>query len=404
VLTLPQLYARDRKGVMTVWAIHTEADVVVTEHGKLGGKMAVYRNRAKPTNEGRANARDGSAQAEFEAKAAWEKKLKEGYRDSMADAEKALILLPMLAHPRIAKRTKKVNGEKVMTEVIRPITFPCDVQRKFNGLRCLAVWSDGTPRFGDIPAGEFRMISREGVVWTTLGHLEAQLRQVMKPGDILDGEVYRENAPLQTLNSLIKRFQPGTLQLVFVVYDFPSIAAAWPIRRQELESKLGQASVATPGLILAKTRQCDSEVQLASMMAESVAKGYEGLIVRQWDKVYEFAQRCDALLKIKNFKDAEFTVVGALPREHIGIGTILDKFVCRVPLGDATFEVVPTGNLATVRVKYWENRDLYIGQRLTVRYLEESIDGIPQGNPVGIGFRLDGDLPSAELEELDDEA
>jgi hypothetical protein len=43
------------------------------------------------------------------------------------------------------------------------------------------------------------------------------------------------------------------------------------------------------------------------------------------------------------------------------------------------------------QVTYWNDRDFYIGRRLTVRYFERSDDGIPQGNPVGLLFRVEED-------------
>jgi hypothetical protein len=52
--------------------------------------------------------------------------------------------------------------------------------------------------------------------------------------------------------------------------------------------------------------------------------------------------------------------------------------------------------MAGTRREYWTNRGSYIGQKLVVRFLERSIDGIPQGNPVGIAVRLPEDTPEAD--------
>ena len=83
MIELPTLYSKDAKGKLIQWRAWNEGDVIVVEHGQVGGKQTQNRDRAQATNEGRSNQRLGIEQAEFEARARWEKKVKQGDRKSV---------------------------------------------------------------------------------------------------------------------------------------------------------------------------------------------------------------------------------------------------------------------------------------------------------------------------------
>lgn len=390
----PPLYIRDKKGDIVQWRVFAEGDLVITEHGKLTGKKTENKTRCKPTNTGRANARDAEAQARFEAQAAWEKKTKEGYSPDLETARSALILLPMLAHPFRQEKNGKVKERK--------ISFPAFAQRKYNGLRCLA--------FVELDKS-VRLMSRQGTLWDSPGlqHIRDAVATIGRPGDIFDGELYVHGVPLQTLNSWIKREQSDTARLEYVMYDMPSAIGqkdgVWEDRWEELQRRFREtgkvSTVATinqiiNALTLAETRLVRdlAEVEAFQLYA-TMTEGYEGLIIRLGGRRYEFNDRSDGLLKFKTFKDSEFKVIDVLSREYQGSLVIVDKFVCQNDVNDKTFEVVPIGSMEK-RARWWTERQTLIGQSLVVRYLERSIDLLPVPNPVGVAFRLPEDLPTEE--------
>lgn len=406
-IELPALYARGADKTILVWRTFTEGSIVAFEHGQLGGKLVVNRARAEPTNIGRANQRNPDQQASFESEAAWVKKTKQGYFESVEQAKIAEVLLPMLAHP-ITKKAK-VKGVRTVTE--RGITFPCQVQRKLNGLRCLAI------------VGEDRMVtlkSRQGTVWELLQHIELAVAAIGRPGDIFDGEIYLHGVPLQTINGWIKNgtdqaVVPLRAMLQYNIYDMPRCGTSigtWEVRRDRLTARFQQlddmilVAPRVPTLSSLKpveTFTVHSREELDTLAKSFVLAGYEGAIIRQLGHEYAFDRRVEGLLKWKQFTDSEFKVIDVLSRERFDPGTnqsymILDKCVCQNNTTEATFEVVPLGDMA--QKKQWhEQKEQLIGKRLVVRYLERSVDGIPQGNPVGVAFRLDEDL--AGLEEDD---
>ena len=75
----PTLYSRTATGAVQIWTIIVDGDSYYTMHGQQGGAIqTTLPTVAVPTNEGRANYRDGEAQALFEAQAAFDKKKKSG--------------------------------------------------------------------------------------------------------------------------------------------------------------------------------------------------------------------------------------------------------------------------------------------------------------------------------------
>jgi hypothetical protein len=389
---LPTLYAKGSKAKdINVWTVRHEGKTVFFEYGQLDGRLQTSHYDAAATNVGRANQRDPIAQAAFEAKSAFEKKIKSGgYYPDIEAARNAQIILPMLAH-RYDKQGKKITWGRV------------SLQYKFNGLRTLVVCNE---------PGEVQLISRGNERWE-LPHIAAACAAVMNPGDMLDGEIYISNVSLQTIASLAKRYRPESLALRLFLYDMPQKAgklAEWKQRADNLrdlfEEKIAKTNVSlatgfvSKTLCLAKTVDVKNVEEAKIFEREAISLGMEGVILRNWGGEYRFNYRSYDVQKWKNFADAEYKVLDAKSRVYVNSGTgekttIVDVFVCRNNLNDRTFEVVPRGDTAT-KAEYWTNRQKYIGERIMVRYLELSEDLIPVGNPVGLGFRLNEDTAPEE--------
>lgn len=386
MIELPTLYSKNAAGRVILWRVSTHEDIVIMEHGVINGKPATTRTRSKPTNVGRSNERNGVAQAEFEARAAWQKKLDEGYFEDIPAAEQTTVYLPMLAHP--IKKMVRVKG--VQVEKRREIHWPCHAQPKLNGLRALATRK--------------QIVSRQGTLWS-IPHIKEHVDIFIEDGEMLDGEVYAHGTPLQMLNSLIKVNRPESLALSYNVYDFPKIEGKegleWSKRWMSLVERftayeeICREKGCEPVIKLVPSTVVESEEQIKALEKVILANGYEGLILRRMDGLYHFNQRKDCLLKWKQFTDEEFAIVDMTSRMLIKNGTetnICDVCICRNNQTEATFKVVPIGTEAQ-KAQYWTEREKYIGKYMVVRFLERSVDGIPQGNPVGLAFRLDEDMP-----------
>jgi hypothetical protein len=97
-MTLPTLFSRTSTGAIQTWLIETEGDKYRTVFGQLNGAIQTTNwTVCHPTNEGRANARNGEEQAVFEAKALWKKKKDSGCFEDIKDIDTSLFTEPMLA-------------------------------------------------------------------------------------------------------------------------------------------------------------------------------------------------------------------------------------------------------------------------------------------------------------------
>jgi DNA ligase-1 len=381
MIELPTLYSKTADGSINQWRVYSDAGYVFTEHGSLGGKQVQRKVKCKPTNVGRSNQRDENQQAQFEAQAAWAKKQDEGYFVSIEQAKVSEVLLPMLA--------QKLNKKH--------LRYPLSCQRKYNGLRAMAFVAE---------AG-VRLISRANQEWD-ISHIAADVRRLGHPGDIFDGEIYVHGVPLQTLNSLVKNTKKAErLALRYHVYDMPRAEGkgdVWENRWVELGRRYDDylrlyetqtsSTAGDPVVRLVETKTLTSEYEIQMFETQSILEGYEGLILRLHGDGYAFNARPKSLMKWKNFHDEEFVVVDMRSLDYEVNGkkaTICDVCFCQNNQTDAVFKVKPRGSIEQME-EYWKHKDRYIGERLVVRFLERSVDGIPQGNPVGIAFRLPEDI------------
>lgn len=370
---LPTLYKKTSTGAIETWRIWADGDRVYTEHGQLGGKMQTTDGtRVFGKNTGRANATTAEEQAESEARSKWEQKAKKGYVLTVAEAEAGTVnvdyvtggVLPMLAN-NYQKRQHKV-------------TFPCAVQPKLDGHRCIAVVNaDGT----------VSLWSRSRKPITGVPHVAKAIEALgLSPGVILDGELYnhdyRDN--FEDLTSFIRQQtpKPGHEVVQYHVYDLIDLAASFAERYSFLldvfETTVGDSSP----LVLVTTELAHDAEEVTELFARFVSYGYEGAIVRNLDGFY-VGKRTDDLLKVKEFEDAEFEVL----RVEQGRGKMEGRalFVCGSSGGEFRCKMV--GKLEHLE-KYVRDPSLAVGRLLTVQYQSLTGDGIPRF-PIGLRFRED---------------
>jgi DNA ligase-1 len=356
--TFPTLYEKDAAGKIRQWRVEVEVidgrPAVTVRHGLVGGAQISTSYFTKPTNEGRANERDALAQAHFEAQAKYKKNLELGMAESIDGAEGGnSVLLPMLAQPYKAGKAK----------------FPVYVQPKLNGVRCLV---------RKVSETQLEFISRKNKRYETLEHLAPKLLDIMKAGEILDGEIYRHGWSLQKIVSCVKKLQPETQWLQFWVYDV--------ISDEEYSERLDTLELISSwsdGVVMTPTFSADSDPKVKKYHDTFVGHGFEGAILRVPEGKYRPNYRSPDLLKVKSFKDAEFKIVGGFPAKGTEEGCVV--FTCALEDG-RTFNVRPKGSLEDRR-RWMTEIDSLAGKDLTVRYLELSDEGIPVGNTVGISIR-----------------
>lgn len=373
------LYKLTSIGKTQVWNIWTEGPDICTEYGQLDGKKITTRDTIKSGKGiGTIAETTPEEQAEKEAISKWEKKRNKDYRESLGeigklgDAKEAALggYLPMLAK-------KYTTGSMV---------FPCYVQPKLDGLRCIA------RKENDVVTLWFR----SGKQIITMGHIEKDLSIVMDNGDIFDGELYSEEIDFNKICGAIRRDKNikdnVAQQINYYVYDAPRIwelgllydeGDGFDVRSHILHLKTQELDDHVIPLL---TEYIDLEQDVFKKHDEYVAYGFEGIMIRDPEMLYE-QKRSKYLLKHKVFNEDEFQIVDY----EEGRGQLQGRvgaFVCEMSNGNR-FKAKLKGKGVTDLLKdYFEEPEIFMNKMLTVKYQGLSADGIPRF-PVGKVVRFD---------------
>lgn len=359
------LYKKTKTGAIQTWEVGVDGNVIVTRHGQLGGAIQETRDAVRDgKNAGRANATTADAQARAEAEARHLKQLKKGYVKDAAAAEAGETddaveggILPMLAHPY----------EKAADK----LTFPCYVQPKLDGHRCVA----------QAVTGELWTRTRRTI--PSVPHI-ARAVGLLKDVVWLDGELYNHDYHdnFEQLTSLLRKAEPapGHEVIQYHVYDLPgpgTFAARWA-------ALAALSKHFDPSIHLVETILVNDEAQMWAAYQRFRDQGYEGAIARNADGLY-VGSRSGDLLKLKEFQEAEFVIVG-LEEGRGKLAGHCGAFVCALPSG-ATFNAKMVGPTAALKAA-WEDQGAWLRKSLTVRFQDYTKDGVPRF-PRGLRLRTD---------------
>ncbi len=340
----------------------TQGSTIRTEYGTDDGKKQIAEKEAKGKNIGKSNETSPEEQAEREATSMWQAKLDRKYRLTIKEAEMPLPL-PMLA--------KSFDKEK------KKVTYPCDVQPKMDGVRCLAQWE----------FGKVELTSRSGKAYNC-PHIVAGLEKILPKNIILDGEIYIYGETFQQVTRLVKKIRPGSTELRLWVYDIidtSNMELTWEERSKNLINFFDNLKCNV--LVQVHSIEAQNETDIFEAQSEYLTEGYEGAIVRTSKGIYRWGYRSNALLKVKTFQDKEFKVIGY----KSGIGKFHNAciWLCETETG-AQFEVVSKGSMEYRRDLFKTAGD-HLLKMLKVKFFERTESGIPRF-PVGLGFRMEEDL------------
>jgi ATP-dependent DNA ligase len=252
----------------------------------------------------------------------------------------------------------------------KSIKFPCFVQRKFDGTRCVAMPGKG-------------LYSRNKKRYPHMDHIIAEINK-LPSSIILDGELYSDTLTFQEIVGLVKRetLKKGDdekqLKVKLHVYDIIN-DMPYHLRYANLQMLFNKYKFKY--LELVKTEECVSEEKMKELHAQYVNDGYEGIMLRNKEGVYKNARSAD-LQKRKFFEDAEFEIVGYKEGEGQEEGCVI--WICKTDEGK-TFSCRPRGTREE-RQELFMNGGDYIGKMLTIIFQELTTDKIPRF-PVAKSFR-----------------
>lgn len=366
-MALPTLYSKSKTGKTQVWNIEVIGSTIRVSYGYQDGAVTVNEKVVTAgKNIGKKNETTPEQQATSEALSTWNKKKTGGYAESLDTAQVPAVaseaamaaheaILPMLAHD-FQKRSKDIK-------------YPCFVQAKLDGVRC--IFRNGV------------LTSRQGKVFPNLEHITKELEGCPL---VLDGELYSDTLTFQQFVGLVRKtkHKPAEIELLkqvkLWVYDC--------VKNMTFDERLTSIQYLfkrTGGfnnINLLPTLECKSKEDLKTFHDHFVSEGKEGLIIRNKEGLYQLAARSKDLQKYKEFSDSEYKVTGFTDGEGSEKGLVI--WVCETPEGKS-FSVRPRGTHED-RAEIFTKANDYIGKSLTVRYQELTEEGIPRF-PVGVAFR-----------------
>ncbi len=207
-------------------------------------------------------------------------------------------------------------------------------------------------------------------------------------GLILDGELYRHGWNLQKISGLARKetLEEDHKQLCYHCYDIVDESSTFKQRVERL-NKFKQNCPENSKLIIIEQRLISGLDAIMEMHNEAVANGYEGLVIKDPDKEYKCGARDNRALKVKEFVDDEFKILGL-------VEGLRDEDMCfLMEMPDGTqFKAKPIGDRA-LKQYYRENINDIVGKMGTVKYFGMTNTEHPVPNlPSFRAIRIENDL------------
>ena len=394
---LPTIYGVEKNGKTKVWTARIYRDelngfaTAEIEYGQLDGKKQTTRREyTEGKNLGKKNETTPLQQCLSETRRKWQDKMeKEGYSLVIPNSETQttqstdannpinptnatmIKVFPMLAHTYEPLSSKNKKND---------IVFPCYVQPKLDGLRCICYMN----------CGKVMAQSRTGAYFETVEHICAELRPILlqNPGLTLDGELYTSDMPFEELAGLIKRKKASDtnvnrqrMQLVkYHIYDV--VVDGDYSERHDRIVQVMDGPTPNCHLEVVHTQLIHNANEFKQAFGEYVAAGYEGIMLRNAHGPYRQNYRSHDLQKYKEFVESEYPIVGFKEADGRDKGTVV--WVCATD-ECRQFSVRPRGTQEQRR-QWFQDGPQYVGKLLTVIYQELSELNVPRF-PVGKAIR-----------------
>lgn len=371
------LYKKDKSDKIRLWKIqaiyHDNSFWIKTEYGHENGKIISSEKQVtEGKNIGKKNETTVQQQLIFICdKTFKDKKEKEEYTEIINNDKVNKSFLPMLADkwdPN-SKTKRKID-----------IVFPCFIQPKLDGIRCLSYLSDD----------EIINQSRQLKHFKHLYHINEELDILFKsyPNIVLDGELYNHDINFNQIAGIVKTekydnngYKDKLLQIQYHIYDCFFYKENHEFDKRNLFLIDAEKLRKWKYIKFVPTYICNDKNDVIQKHLFYINQKYEGSILRNKNAFYEFT-RSKNLQKYKTFEDNEFEIIGFKEGTGHDKGTVIWK--CKIKEGKE-FDVRPIGTIKE-RSDLFNNGDKYIGQMLTVTYQELSEFGIPRF-PVGKTIR-----------------
>jgi DNA ligase-1 len=251
--------------------------------------------------------------------------------------------------------------------------------RKLDGVRCLAIIDN---------EGHVTLWSRQGNQFETLQKVISEIEKLGMKDKVLDGEIClvdaNGNEDFSSIMKQIRRKDHTIDNPKYLIFDiiegstFRSKLGNKPYssRYTELNAYLYNAKEkGFNHLEVVRQTTIADEAHYIEMMNQADQNGWEGLILRKADTVYE-GKRSKNMLKCKSFKDAEYKVIDLEfgPFRMIENGLEVTKEVLSNVVIEHKGNRVSVGSGFSIseREYFKTNPDELLNKIITVKYFQET--------------------------------
>lgn len=367
--------------------------------GQLGGKRTNQPDKIVDRGKSTRSLWD---QVMLEAKHLVKEKLDKGYReiekdpDEYSESELNKILGEVITgqdgvpKPMLAKQADKITNSKIYDKVWL-------ASRKIDGLRALIYMGED----GNLHTSSRGAMNYDAAMYEILSNPLLIKMFKENPGLIIDGECYHHGYTLQQLSG-IARTQKTAVDyevLQFYWYDIVDTNSTFDERwayMQDLKDQYNLGFDPEKHFENEELRiQFVPQIEVSgwdNMMKlhnQYVSEGWEGLVIRDPDKVYRPNGRTNDMIKIKCYKSNEFLITGY----ELGLRGNEDMVFTLVTKEGKPFKAKPHGDRAQ-KDWYIENFDSEcLNHYATVKYFYMSDDNIPL-QPSVSNIRIKEDMPN----------
>ena len=397
------LFKRDIQGNVIYWNADLYDNCIRTFHGRI--HSAFLQDPAKSitppiegVNIGKSNETTDLEQAVKRLESEYKNHIKKGYKEykyKPNDSEYSCQWLEGNVDKTNTDALGFAKPMKCQKFELGKVKYPCIGQPKYNGVRATVSINHFTKDlFDEYP---ILILSKEGVEYK-LEHFNKQLWDILKTleqqginNPVLDGEIYLPNTTVTTIGGAARNIANMiNKRLQYVIFDL-SIENISQKDRLLFFRNIGvniyehSNTFCNANVYTSPSIELYSDEDALIYLDVCLQAGYEGAVTRQFEPEYAFGQRPMFMRKLKKFSDAEFEVVDIVPygdaNQNVGTGC---KFILRNDLNDSTFECIPKGT-TTERLNYFANKEKYIGNKVTAKFYERTINNIPfHANVIGL--------------------
>lgn len=367
--------------------------VIKRSYGQVGGKITNGPDIQIPKGKASRTARQ---QMELQFNSELKKQLDKGYKQTekhpnLYSAEELQAIYGNVkiregatVKPMLAKQEKDIKNRKIFDKEYY-------ISRKINGVRCL-IYFDGK---------EVRTASRGAMNYDLAIHHIIEHPLLVKffknhPDVIFDGEIYKHGLPLNIISGICRTQKTADdgKDLELYWYDIVDLEKPFKERFQIMQEYAKELKLTefNPFRVLDKNtlhiqflpqEQISGFDNMKKLHDKWVKEGWEGAVIRNVDSVYKPGSRGNDWIKIKEYIEAEYPIIGLAE----GLRDEDMCFILQTSSGQE-FKCKPMGSREQ-KQWYREHIDELIGQFLTIKYFEMSgVEGseIPQ-QPTGICVR-----------------